>query len=84
MKEKKIGKVSHYYNHLGVAIIELTAGIETGDRIHFVGHSTDFEQEADSIEHNEKPAEKAGKGHSVGVKVDSKVREHDEVYKVEG
>lgn len=84
MKEQKLGKVSHYYGHLGVAIIDLENPIEVGDKLRFMGHTTDFEQVADSVEHDEKPVEMMPSGHSVGVKVDKKVREHDDVFKVVG
>ena len=83
MKEKKVGKIEHYYNHLGVAIIKLESGISAGDKIHFLGHTTDFEQKADSLELDKKKIEKAKKGDSVGIKIDNKVRDHDMVYKVE-
>lgn len=84
MKEKKLGKVSHYYGHIGVAIVELDGGIKKGDKLHFIGHTTDFEQEVSSIEHETKEVEEIPKGHSVGVKVDKAVREHDDVFKVMG
>lgn len=83
MKEKKVGKIEHYYNHLGVAIVKLGNSISAGDKLHFLGHTTDFEQKAESIELEKKKIEKAKKGDSIGIKIDNKVRKHDMVYKVE-
>ena len=79
-----IGKVTHYYNHSSVAIIELDAGtLHVGDTIHIKGHTTDFAQELESIQINEKNVETAEPGEPIGLKVREVVREHDKVYKKE-
>jgi translation elongation factor EF-1alpha len=82
MEEEKIGFVSNYFSKISVAAIEITDGIvSVGDRLHFLGHTTDFESTVHSmqIEHNSITAAK--KGDSVGIKVPEKVREGDKVYK---
>ena len=82
MEEQRIGIVSHYYSHLSVGIIKIEAvGIKIGDKLHFKGHTTDFEQTVDSlqIEHQKVPEGKIGD--LVGMKVNQHVREHDEVFK---
>ena len=81
-EEKPIGKISHYYSNLGVAIIELSGPLAVGDRIKIKGATTDFEEAVDSIQIDRKPIEKAKKGDVVGLKVGEKVREGDEVYKL--
>lgn len=81
-EEKPIGKISHYYSNLGVAIIELSGTLEVGDRIKIKGATSDFEQDVDSMQIDREPIEKAKKGDVVGLKVGEKVREGDEVYKV--
>lgn len=82
MEEKLIGKISHFFNKIGVGIIELSDNLKVGDKIHIKGHVTNFEQTVSSmqIEHQEVPEAKKGEG--VGIKVDQLVREHDEVYKI--
>ncbi|KKQ24666.1 MAG: hypothetical protein US40_C0014G0026 [Candidatus Roizmanbacteria bacterium GW2011_GWC2_37_13] len=85
MADKKIGKVSHYYNHLGVAIIEVTAPFAVGDTLKFVRHGDGeelFQQAISSIQEEHKQIENAKKGQSVGVKVDKIVHENVEVFKV--
>jgi hypothetical protein len=80
-----VGKITHYYNHSNVAIIELDAGnLHVGDTIHIKGHTTDFEQVVESIEIEHQNIETAEAGQTVGVKVREVVREHDKVYKKEG
>ncbi|MFA5459760.1 MAG: translation elongation factor-like protein [Candidatus Paceibacterota bacterium] len=80
MEEKLIGKITHYFSKIQVAIIELTGEIKIGDKIHIKGHHTDFEQDITSMQIDRVDVEKAKKGDAIGLKVDEKVREGDEVY----
>ncbi|UCG92416.1 MAG: hypothetical protein JSV97_01500 [candidate division WOR-3 bacterium] len=81
--EKLIGKVTHYFNKIGVGVVELTDGeLKVGDTIHIKGHTSDFTQTVNSMQIEHEAIEKAKKGDSVGLKVDSVVHEHDEVYLV--
>ncbi len=81
--EKLIGKITHYFNKIGVAVIEITDDeLNIGETIHIKGHTTDFKQTVSSMQIEHKPVEKAKKGESIGMKVDAVVHEHDQVYKV--
>lgn len=80
--QRKVGTVSHYYNNIGVAIVDLTGALATGDKIKITGKSDEFTQTVDSMELEHKKIEKARKGQSIGVKFDQRVREGDTVYKV--
>ena len=81
-EEKPIGRISHYFNNIGVAVIELNNTLKTGETIRIVGGETDFEQTVDSMEVDHKKVDKAKKGDGVGLKVSQKVREGYKVYKV--
>jgi putative protease len=80
MEEKLVGKIVHYFGKIQVAIIELTGELKIGDKVHIKGHSTDFEQDITSMQIDHANVEKAKKGDAIGIKVDQKVREEDEVY----
>ncbi len=85
MADKKVGTVSHYYNHLGVAIIEVTAPFAVGDTLKFVRHGDGeelFQQKIESIQEAHKQIDKTKKGQSVGLKVDKILHEKVEVFKV--
>jgi len=82
MAEERIGTVDHYFAHIGVAGIALTAPLRVGDRIHVRGHTTDFEQAVDSIQIEHESVQEAKGGASVGIKVSERCREGDEVYRV--
>ncbi len=82
-EEKLIGRIIHYYSHLGVGIIELTEReLNVGDVIHVKGGHTDFTQTVDSIQVEHQNVGHAEKGKSAGVKVKEKVRDHDQVFRV--
>ena len=79
---KLIGKVTHYFGNIGVAVLELTDTLKVGDTIRIVGGTTDFTQTVDSMEIEHKKVEEAKKGDSIGLKVSQKVREGYKVYKL--
>ncbi len=80
---KLIGKINHYFDKLGVAVIDLTAPLKKGDTIRIQGgESTDFTQTVESMEVEHEKIEKAKKGDSVGLKIKEKVREGYKVYKL--
>lgn len=80
---KTVGKVSHYYDKLGVGIVKLSQGLKVGDKVHFVGHTTDFDQVVSQLQYNHKQITGGKKGQEVGIKVDSRVRVGDKVELVE-
>ena len=82
MAKRKIGKVVHYYDKIKVAIVELKFGLSHGDEIEINSKFGEFSQKVNSMEIEHKKVKKAKKGDSIGIKVDQKVKEGDEVYKV--
>lgn len=81
-KEKPIGVVTHYYGGIEVAIIKFKKAVKVGTEIRFCGSSTDFSQKIKSMQYDHKDVGSAKKGQEVGIKVDEKVREGDEIYEV--
>jgi translation elongation factor EF-Tu-like GTPase len=82
MAEKLVGKVNHWFGRIGVAGIELTDQLTVGDRIHILGHTTDFDQEVTSMQIMHQDVSAAGPGDEIGVKARFKARPGDRVYKV--
>ena len=77
----EIGRITHFFTKISVAVIELTASLAVGDTIVVKGPTTDFEQTVESmqIEHNN--VQRAEAGQSIGLRVAQRVRENDMVYK---
>ncbi|MCD6402384.1 hypothetical protein J7L36_00815 [bacterium] len=80
---KLVGKITHYFGKVGVAVVKLRDVLKVGDTIKIVGGiDTDFEQKVKSMEVDHKKVQTAKKGESIGLKVDKKVREGYQVYKL--
>ena len=77
------GKVVNYYSAIGVASVEISDYLETGNTVHIKGHTTDFEQTVDSIQIYHNQVNRASKGDTAGLKVEYFVRKHDLIYRVE-
>lgn len=79
----KVGKITHYYDKIGVAVIKIEKAIKVGDKIKISGHDQEFTQDIDSLQLEHKPVKSAKKGISVGLKVIKPVKENDQVYKAD-
>lgn len=79
---KLIGKITHYFGNIGVAVIELSDTLKVGETIRIVGGETDFTQTVESMEVEHQKVEEAKKGESIGIKIEQKVREGYKVYKM--
>jgi putative protease len=80
---KPIGKVTHYFGGINVGIVKFNKTVNVGEKIKFKGATTDFEQTIESMQYNHEDIKSAKKNQEVGIKIDQKVREGDEVYPVE-
>jgi hypothetical protein len=80
--ETNIGKVTHYFNHINVAVLDLSAELKVGDTVRFLGHSADFTQTIDSMEIEHQKVESAGPQKEVALKTIQPVHEGTEVLKV--
>jgi putative protease len=78
----RIGKVTHFFNHLGVAVLQLNDALKVGDTICIVGRFTDIEQRVGSMEIDHQKVSAVGPGTEVALKVFEPVRKGDVVYKV--
>ena len=72
---KPIGKIIHYYDKIGVAIIELSGGLKVGDKIKIEGGKNEFDQTVEEMQVDHKPVDAAKAGDAVGIKVKEKIRE---------
>jgi sulfur carrier protein ThiS len=81
-KNKPIGKVTHFYTHIKVAIIKFNTPIKTGTELYLKGATTDFKEIIKSMQFDHKPVAVAKKGKLIGIKLKKRVREGDLVYKV--
>jgi len=76
-----VGKITHYFPKINVAVVELILPIAIGDDLLIKGPTTDFEQTVDSMQIDRKAIQRAEGGQSVGLKLVQAVKEKDTVYK---
>ncbi len=82
MSGTQIGQITHYFDHINVAALDLMEPIRVGDTIHILGHSTDFQQKVTSLQIEHQEVEEAKPGDDVGMKVIQKVHAHDKIFKL--
>jgi hypothetical protein len=80
--KKLIGKITHYFDKIGVAVIELSESLHVGQEISIEGAHTNFTQAVDSMQVEHKGIQEAKAGQSVGMKVTDRVHVNDQVFKV--
>ena len=78
----EVGRVTHFYPKISVAIVELKASLNIGDKILIKGATTNFEQTVESMQIEHKNIERAEAGQIIGLKVKERVRENDKVYRI--
>jgi len=77
----EIGRITHFFSKISVAVVELTAPLAVGDHILVKGPFTDFEQVVDSMQIEHKNIQRAESGQSIGLKTAQQAKEKDVVYK---
>ena len=78
----RVGKVTHYYDRIKVAVMVLSGELKVGETIHIQGRLTDFSQPVDSMEIEHQQIQSAGPKTEIALKVLEPVREGDIIYKV--
>ena len=78
-----MGRVTHYFPQArATAVMIEREGLKAGDTLYFKGHTTNFKQVINSLQINHQPVTKASPGDEVGIRVKSRTREHDLVFKL--
>jgi translation elongation factor EF-1alpha len=80
---KPIGRVTHYFDHLKVAVISLEKGksLKVGDSIRIEGGEVDFVQPIQSLQVDHEDVASVKAGDDFGTKVKKLVREGYRVHK---
>ena len=82
MAGTQIGEVTHFFNKISVAVLDLAEPLRIGDTLHFMGHSTDFRQKVQSMQIEHEDVEEAGPGQEVAIKVEQRVHVHDKLFRL--
>jgi len=79
-KKTPVGRITHYFAKIGVAIVELTGTLKVSDTILVEGRQTQVRQTVESMEIEHKKIPVAQAGQSVGLQTKERVREGDVVF----
>ena len=82
-KDNPIGKVVHWYDKLGVAVVKLNKALKVGSQIKVKRGDQEFTDTVTSMQLDHKPIDAGKKGDEVAVKVSKQAKEGAEVYVAE-
>lgn len=79
----QIGKVTHYYDKIDVAVVEVkNQPLKVGDMVKVSGHDQEFTQKIASLQVEHKQVKEVPVGETCGMKVDQPVKDGDLLYLV--
>lgn len=77
----QIGKVTHYYDKIKVAVVEVTSqSLKVGDTVKISGHDNEFTQKIESIQIEHEQVKEVPAGETCGIKVNEAVKAGDMLY----
>ncbi len=82
-KEKEIGKVTHWYDKIGVAVVKLASSLKVGDVIKVKKGEVEFTDTVSSMQLDHKPVESGKKGQEVALKLSQPAKDGALIYKTE-
>ena len=80
MTKDLLGKVIHYYDKIGVAVLKLKKPLKVGDLVKFTKGDNEFRQAIESMQLEHKSVSKGKVGEEVAVKVDKEAKKGTLVY----
>ncbi|OGH24724.1 MAG: hypothetical protein A3B47_00620 [Candidatus Levybacteria bacterium RIFCSPLOWO2_01_FULL_39_24] len=80
-KKDFIGKVIHYYDKIGVAVVKLEKTLKAEDKVKFTKGDKSFEQTIESMQLEHKQVTSGKKGEEVAIKVNEVVKSGTALYK---
>ncbi len=83
MEKHPVGKITHYFSKIGVAVVEVSDRLSVGDRIVIEGtEGGPVEQTVASMQIEHENVTEATSGQSIGMKVAGKVHPGNAVFKL--
>jgi len=82
LRREPVGRVYDFLSRLGVALASLSRDLEVGPKLLIEGKITSMELQLDSMQVEHQHVQKATSGQRVGIKVTSRVRRNDVVYRI--
>jgi len=81
-KEEEVGKVIHWYDKVGVAVVKLSGALAKGDAIKVKRGDEEFEDSVTSMQVNREDVDSGKSGDEVAIKLSQRAKEGAVVHKV--
>lgn len=81
MDKKPVGKIIHFFDKIGVAVVKAEGTMKVGDKVLVEGAGNSFEQKISSMQIDKEEIKEAKKGTEFGMKVDEAVKPGYLIYK---
>ncbi|OHB03584.1 MAG: hypothetical protein A3B03_02575 [Candidatus Zambryskibacteria bacterium RIFCSPLOWO2_01_FULL_42_41] len=81
--EKEIGRITHWYDKIGVAVVDLKGALKIGDLIKVKKGNEEFEDSVVSMQIDHKSVSSAKNGDEVALKLSQKAKEGAVICKVD-
>jgi hypothetical protein len=79
-----IGRVTHVFDRINVAVVSLSQTLSVGDTVHFLGRHTDFQQQITSMQVEHQPVTRGEAGSEVAIRAKQRVHSGDSIYRIAG
>ena len=80
---KELGKVTHWYDKIGVAVVKLSGTLKKGDKVVVKRGEEEFEDTVTSMQIDYKDVDTAKKGEEAAIKFSQKAKEGSSVCSVD-
>lgn len=78
--EKEIGKVVHWYDKIGVAVVKLSGALSVGDKVKVKHGEEEFEDTVTSMQLDHADIASGKKGQEVALKLGSRAKEGSKIF----
>ena len=83
VKNNAIGKITHWYDKISVAVVKLDKELGVGDKIKIKHGDREFEETITSMELDHKPVQSGKKGQEIAIKLSQKTGEGSAIFLAE-
>lgn len=80
---KEIGKVTHWYDKIGVAVVKLKGALRVGDKVKVSRGEEEYEDTVTSMQLDHKDISSAKKGDEAAIKLSQKAKEGSTISLIE-
>jgi len=82
VEKKGVGEVTHWFDHIGVAVVKLTGALAVGDKIKIKHGEVEIEDTVETMQLDHKEIKSGKKGQEIAIKIANKAKEGSIIEKI--